>query len=80
MYIDDKNCYMVRAMFSRTEDFDLFFNNNIVAVGWREVDFTSFSDVNKLRNGVFEIYYRDSDKLQHFISKKLNEVERFKTI
>ena len=45
----DKKYYMVRAMLSREEDFKIFFENNVVAVGWSRIDFSSFSDVDELK-------------------------------
>ena len=36
----DRNYYLVRAMSQSQEDFDVFFNDNVVAVGWSEVDFS----------------------------------------
>lgn len=35
---------MIRAMLSREEDFKIFFENNVVAVGWSKVDFAALSD------------------------------------
>ena len=69
---------MVRAMLSREEDFKIFFENNVVAVGWSRIDFSSFSDVDELKKAVRGAYYAQKDKAPHVISKNLNEVERFK--
>lgn len=74
----DKKYYMVRAMLSREEDFKIFFENNVVAVGWSRIDFSSFSDVDELKKAVRGAYYAQKDKAPHVISKNLNEVERFK--
>ncbi len=76
----DRNYYMVRAMFSREDDFKIFFNNNVVAVGWSEVDFTKFSDIVELQEEVRKVYYENGNKAQQVISKKMNEIERFKHI
>lgn len=74
-----RNYYMVRAKNSNKEAFDIFFNNNVVAVGWSRVDFSKELDSKKLRKKVLDEYYQ-KDQKQNLISKKLNEVERFKNI
>lgn len=74
------NYYMVRAMDSTEQYFRAFFDNSIVGVGWSKVDFTKYASVDSLRNAVFEIYYKDKNYRQQFVSKHLNEVERFKGI
>lgn len=71
---------MVRAMLSTEKDFELFFGKNVVAVGWSEVDFTSFEDIGALLDKVNEVYYRDSRIAPQFSGKKLNEVRRFMEI
>lgn len=76
----NRNYYMVRAMFSRDDDFEIFFRSNVVAVGWSEVDFTGFSDVAKLQEEVYRVYYEGRDISKRLISKYLNAVERFKNI
>ena len=75
-----RNYYMVRAMNSNQEDFDIFFKNNVVAVGWSRVNFSKEADSERLRQKVWEEYYKNAEKQQNTISRKLNEVERFKTI
>lgn len=75
-----RNYYMVRAMNSNQEDFDIFFKNNVVAVGWSRVNFSKEADSESLRQKVWEEYYKNAEKQQNTISRKLNEVERFKTI
>jgi restriction system protein len=70
---------MVRAMSQSEEDFNIFFKNSIVAVGWSQVDFTHYSDLNDLANAVKEKYYSDGKTVPRVISKKINEVIRFKT-
>lgn len=74
----DRNYYMVRAMLSREDDFNIFFNNNVVAVGWSDVDFSILPNSQEVKNAVHKSYYEKSDKAQQVISKNLNEVERFK--
>ncbi len=76
----ERNYYMVRAMLSREEDFRIFFERNVVAVGWSEVDFSAFSDMDLLREAVHKEYFSGSDRVAQVISKQLNEVRRFKEI
>lgn len=76
----ERNYYMVRAMYSREEDFNAFLKNNVVAVGWSDVDFSRFPDSSALREEVRKTYYSENDRAQQTISKRLNEVERFKNI
>lgn len=69
---------MVRAMDSTEEYFDIFKNNKIVAVGWSEVDFTSFSgDISCLRDEIYRKYYQNTKISPISIGRKLNAVERF---
>lgn len=79
LFLSERNYYMVRAMLSNEEDFRTFFDNSVVAVGWSKIDFTKFQDVKQLRDAVCEEYY-SNDTVQQVVSKKLNEVERFKSI
>lgn len=72
--------YLVRAMSQSQDDFDVFFKNNIVAVGWSEVDFHQHANVDSLVEKVNETYYSDSDSAPQVIGKKKNEVRRFKGI
>lgn len=74
----DRNYYMIRAMLSREDDFKIFFDNNVVAVGWSNIDFASLPNSQEVKNAVHRSYYEKSDKAQQVISKNLNEVERFK--
>lgn len=73
-----RNYYMVRAMASEDEDFKVFLDNSVVAVGWSEVDFTKYSNSDRLREKVNEVYYLGKDKSPIKVSQNLNEVARFK--
>lgn len=79
LHMSERNYYMVRAMLSSEEDFKTFFDNSVVAVGWSRIDFTKYHDVIQLREVVRDEYY-SKDVAQQVVSKKLNEVERFKSI
>ena len=41
--MDERNYYMVRAQGSTDADFKEFFDHNVVAVGWSDVDFSKLS-------------------------------------
>lgn len=76
----ERNYYMVRAMFSRAEDFEIFFNNNVAAVGWSNVNFSFYSTAAALRKAVEEEYYKNAGIASQTVSKRLNEAVRFKEI
>jgi restriction system protein len=76
----NKRYYMVRAQEGASYGFDVFFKNEVVAVGWSHVDFTGFSSDQLLRKTVLDKYYSDPSLHQPWVSKKLNEVIRFKNI
>lgn len=78
--MSDRNYYMVRAMLSREEDFQLFFTNHVVAVGWSKVDFSLLSDAQAVREAVQKAYYEGDEKAPQVVSKHLHEVERFKSM
>ena len=48
-------CYMVRAMGSTENDFDIFLSNSVVATGWSKIDFTKYNNKpSALREAVDE--------------------------
>ena len=60
----NRNYLMVRAMNSQPNEFDVFFKNNVVAVGWSDINFTEYSNLpNELRNAVNNYYYKNKDFL-----------------
>lgn len=79
--MDNSNRYFfVRAMGQTDPEFEVFLNRSVVAVGWCKVDFTSFHDLERLLNEVQRIYYSFENTAPQVVSRKLNEVRRFKTI
>jgi len=76
----DKKYYMIRAMTQSQKDFDVFFENNIAAVGWSKVNFNQFDNVDSLVKEVYETYYKSGSSAPQVIGKKKNEVRRFKGI
>lgn len=78
----ETNYYMVRAMASSELDFKMFFDNNVVAVGWSEVDFSKYNTLQteELAKEVEKTYYSSDKVFAPTVSKKLNEVRRFHNI
>ena len=62
------------------EDFEVFFRNNVVAVGWSRVDFTAFESPDELVQAIEDAYYSDRRTAPSVVGKKKNEVRRFKGI
>ena len=77
-----RNYFAVRAMGSTESDFQIFFNNSVVAVGWSEIDFTQYpkEKTNELKDAVYECYYSSEEKLPQVIGRQLNQVSRFHNI
>ncbi len=73
---------MIRAMGSTQNDFEVFFDNSVVAVGWSEINFSRFT--TKQSEGLVEAvkghYYSSPDAFGPLVGKKLNEVRRFHNI
>ncbi|MDP8237489.1 MAG: restriction endonuclease [Candidatus Hatepunaea meridiana] len=67
-------------MTSTEEDFKVFFENSVVAVGWSNVDFTKFASSENLVAEVECEYYTNSETAPQVAGKKKNEVRRFKGI
>lgn len=77
---DEPGYYMVRAMDQTEEDFEIFFDKSVVAIGWSSVDFTGFDDPESLANHIEEKYYADDDRDPRYIGKLTGQVARFKSI
>ena len=60
------------------DDFDVFFKNNVVAVGWSDVNFSQFDNADSLVTKVSQEYYSNGASAPQVIGKKKNEVRRFK--
>lgn len=75
----ERKYLMVRAMHSSQADFDIFFKNSVVAVGWSEIDFSEFDKdgIEHLLGSVEEEYYNSEDILPQVIGRQLNQVRRF---
>ena len=70
---------MVRAMYSREDDFQEFLKKDVVAVGWSSVDFSKYK-ADELYGVVWENYYKDSQKRSQAIGSHLNQALMFKNI
>lgn len=71
-------CYMVRAMHSQPNDFELFFGHSVVAVGWSDIDFTEYiGREDELIARVKEEYYAKPDLWPPSVGRQLNQVSRF---
>lgn len=73
------NYYMVRAMYSNSNDFEEFLQNHVVAVGWSGINFCDYTP-DSLRNAIWEGYYKDSAKRNQTVSLQLNQAVMFKCI
>lgn len=69
--------YMVRAY---NNQFSEFFENDIVAVGWSKVDFSSFTNNDKLIEEVKKQYNYLKNRTPSSRGKTLNQIRRFKSI
>jgi predicted Mrr-cat superfamily restriction endonuclease len=78
----EKKYFMVRAMNSTENDFKVFFDNNVVSVGWSEIDFTKYSkeQTAELVEAIEEEYYASPDILPQVLGRQLNQVHRYHTI
>lgn len=77
----ERNYYMVRAMDSKGEDFNEFFNNSIVAVGWSKVNIVDSSrSEESIIDEVTQKYYSGDNVAPQVRGRKLNEIRRFRGI
>lgn len=77
----EKNYFMVRAMRSSQADFNTFFDNSVVAVGWSDINFAEFSrsEIDNLVISVEKKYYNDGT-MPRVVGRQLNQVRRFHNI
>jgi len=72
---------MVRAMGSTDDDFAVFFEKNVVAVGWSQVDFASYQSGEDLAHAVQNEYFGGDKKVApQVVGRRMNAVRRFKRI
>ena len=78
----ERNYYTVRAMASSEQEFRIFFENSVVAVGWSDVPFNKYpiDQTEQLVDEVQDCYYASGNAHLPTVSKKLNEVRRFHNI
>ncbi len=77
---DAPGYYMVRAKDQEKEDFSIFLENQVVAVGWSRIHFADFESVDDLVEAVEKEYYTSRDTAAQVIGKRKNEVRRFMRI
>ncbi len=73
----EHNYYMVRAMGQTEPEFDLFFKNSVVAVGWSRVNFSSFDNAEALVKEVKKEYYSDGKTNPQVVGRRLSQIRRF---
>ncbi|MDE1549839.1 hypothetical protein [Jeotgalibaca caeni] len=76
--ITNSNYYLVRI--GNGERISDIIKNNLVAIGWSEVDFSSFSDMDALKKAVTKKYYSQRDIKPQVLGRKLSQIEKFYTI
>lgn len=79
----EKKFLMVRAMQSSQSDFDIFFNNSVVAVGWSKVDFSQSNirtDIDAITSLVKISYYDNSSVAPQVVGRHLSQIKRFNSI
>ncbi|HRB80667.1 MAG TPA: restriction endonuclease [Nitrospira sp.] len=69
--------YFVRAMSQTEKEFNVFFENSVVAVGWSSVDMSESTNIDKIVDAVDCAYYRGKPTVPQVVGRKLNEVRRF---
>lgn len=69
--------YMVRAMYQSSDEFKVFFDNSVVAVGWSDVDLHGEGSPHAAAARIRRAYYERGDTAPQVVGKKLNEVRRF---
>jgi len=76
----ERGYYMVRAMSQQKADFELFFQQSVVAVGWSKVDFSAFPDPKALVAQVRKAYYAEKGRAPQIVGRELSGVWRFKNM
>ncbi len=77
----DPRYFFVRAMGQTDQEFAVFFEQNVVAVGWSRIDFTTHEDTGTLVAAVEREYYPEGRSVApQVVGKKKNEARRFKSI
>ncbi len=76
--IKTRRYFKIRAQKEGTKEFDLFFKNSVVAVGWSDIVFADFKNSDELADRVRNKCYTGIDISKKEITKNLNQVRRFK--
>ncbi len=75
-----RNYLMVRAMGQQQKEFDVFFGNSVVALGWSDIDFSKFADAESVAAEVEAKHLSDQKYAPTSVGKWLAQVRRFKNI
>lgn len=76
--MEERNYYMVRAMNSTEQDFNIFTKKEIVAVGWSDIEFTQYkNNGERLKTEVTSRYYSDAYIAAQVIGRNLAQIRRF---
>ena len=71
--------YLVRAMEGREQDFSVFFEGGVVAVGWSQIRFPDYYNTDELIEAVLGEYKKlYAGVPPQYLGKRKNEIRRFK--
>ena len=77
----ERNYFMIRAMYSKEENINIFLKENVAAVGWSKVDFSKYKDIESLKEKITDEYYsKNSQTTLRIKNRKLNRIQRFVSI
>ena len=78
--IEDRDYYMVRAKNQTQEEFDFFFENGVVAMGWSRVDVRTLDSKEEVDYVLSDHYDFWSDAYSSVRGRRENEILRFNKI
>ena len=71
--------FLVRAMDGREQDYSVFFEGGVVAVGWSQVRFPDYHNADGLVEAVLDKYKKlYAEVSPQYLGKRKNEIRRFK--
>lgn len=77
---EDRDYYMVRAKNQTQEEFDFFFENGVVAMGWSRVDVRTLDSKEEVDDVLSDHYDFWSDAYSSVRGRRENEILRFNEI
>jgi restriction system protein len=78
--MQDRSYYMVRAKGQTDDEFDCFFDNDVVAIGWSKVDIRGLDSKSEVDDVMSEHYGFWSEAYASVRGKRENEILRFNGI